>query len=128
MDIYTSNQNLKPILPDLLFDNLFSSLLLLKYCLHDIKQQLITLMPPFHRAGSIPYISTTSKFHSSNRIDSVMVSVFASSAVDGGFEPWSGQTKDCKIGICCFSAKHAALTSKSKDWLAWNQNNVLLVE
>jgi hypothetical protein len=34
-----------------------------------------------------------------------MVSVLASSAVDHGFEPQSGQTKDCKIGICCFSAK-----------------------
>jgi len=36
----------------------------------------------------------------------------------------SGQTKDYKIGICCFSAKHAALRRKSKDWLARNQNNV----
>ena len=34
------------------------------------------------------------------------------------------QTKDNIIGICCFSAKHAALWSKSKDWLAQNQNNV----
>jgi len=34
------------------------------------------------------------------------------------------QTKDYKIGICCFSAKNAALRSKSKDWLARNQNNV----
>jgi hypothetical protein len=47
-----------------------------------------------------------------------------SSAVDRGFEPQSGQTKHYKIGICCFSAKHAALRRKSKDWLAWNQNNV----
>jgi hypothetical protein len=47
-----------------------------------------------------------------------MVSVHAWSAVKGGFEPLSGQTKDYKIGICCFSAKHAALRSKSKDWLA----------
>ena len=53
-----------------------------------------------------------------------MVSVLASSAVDCGFEPWSGQTKDYIIGICYFSAKHAALRRKSKDWLAWNQNNV----
>ena len=29
-----------------------------------------------------------------------------------------------KVGIRCFSAKHVALRSKSKDWLAWNQNNV----
>ena len=57
------------------------------------------------------------------RIGVVMVSVLASSAVDRGFEPRSGQTKDYKIGICCFSAKHA-LRSKSKDWLARNQNNV----
>ena len=53
-----------------------------------------------------------------------MVSVLASSAVDRGFEPQSGQTKNYKIGICCFSAKHAALMRKSKDWLARNQNNV----
>ena len=53
-----------------------------------------------------------------------MASVLASSAVDRGFEPRSGQTKDHKIGICCFSAKHAVLRRKSKDWLARNQNNV----
>jgi hypothetical protein len=53
-----------------------------------------------------------------------MVSVLASSVVDRGFDPRSGQTKDYKIGICCFSAKHAALRRKSKDWLARNQDNV----
>ena len=58
-----------------------------------------------------------------NRIDGVMVSVLASSVVDRGFEPQSGQTKDYKIGMCCFCAKHAALTRKSKDCLARNQNN-----
>ena len=50
-----------------------------------------------------------------NCIGGVMVSVFASSAVDREFEPRSGQTKDDKIDICCFSAKHAALRSKIKD-------------
>jgi hypothetical protein len=34
------------------------------------------------------------------------------------------RAKDYKIGICCFSAKHAALRKKSKDWLARNQDNV----
>jgi hypothetical protein len=53
-----------------------------------------------------------------------MVSVFASSAVDRGFESRSGQTNDYKIGICCFSTKHAALRRKSKDWFARNQDNV----
>ena len=53
-----------------------------------------------------------------------MVSVLATSVVDCGFEPLSGQTKDYKIGICCFSTKHAALRRKSKDWLDRNQNNV----
>jgi hypothetical protein len=53
-----------------------------------------------------------------------MVSLLASSAVDRGFEPRSGQTKDYKIIICCFSVKHAALRRKSKDWLARNQNKV----
>jgi hypothetical protein len=59
-----------------------------------------------------------------DRISGVMVSVLDSSVVDLGFEPWSGQTKDYIIGICCFSAKHTALRRKSKDWLTWNQNNV----
>ena len=54
-----------------------------------------------------------------------MVSVLASSAIYCEFEPRSGQTKEYIIGICCFSAKHAALRRKSKDWLAWNQNNVI---
>jgi hypothetical protein len=53
-----------------------------------------------------------------------MVSGVTSSAVDHGFEPRSGQAKDYEIGICCFSAKHAALRGKSKDWLAQNQVNV----
>jgi hypothetical protein len=49
-----------------------------------------------------------------NRIGGVMVSVLASSAVDRGFEPRSGQTKDYNIGICCLSAKHAALRRKEQ--------------
>ena len=53
-----------------------------------------------------------------------MVSVLALSVEDHGFGPRSGQTKDYEIGICCFSAKHAALRRKSKDWLVRNQNNV----
>jgi hypothetical protein len=57
-----------------------------------------------------------------NRVGGVMVSVLAST--DFGWS-WvrarSDQTKDYTIGICCFSAKHAA---KSKYWLPRNQNNV----
>jgi hypothetical protein len=53
-----------------------------------------------------------------------MVSVLASSEIDRRVEPRSGQTKDYKIGICYFSAKHAALRRKSKDSSARNQNNV----
>ena len=54
----------------------------------------------------------------------VMVSVLASSAVDRGFESRSGQAKDDKIGMCCFSVEHAALRRNSKDCLARNQYNV----
>ena len=53
-----------------------------------------------------------------------MAIVLASSAIYCGYEPRSCQTKQYKIGICCFSAKNAALRRKSKDWLARNQNNV----
>jgi hypothetical protein len=40
-----------------------------------------------------------------------IVSMLTSSAVDRGFENRSGETKDYKIGICCFSAKHTAFYS-----------------
>jgi hypothetical protein len=53
-----------------------------------------------------------------------MVSVLSSSAVDRGFDTRSGQTKDFKIGMCCFCAKHAALRRNSKDWMARNKDNV----
>ena len=43
------------------------------------------------------------------------------SVVDREFED---QTKDYKIVICCFSAKHTSLSNKSKDWLVQNQSNV----
>ena len=43
----------------------------------------------------------------------VMGSMLASSAVESGFEPQSGHSKDYKIGIYWFSAKHAV--SKEKE-------------
>jgi hypothetical protein len=46
-----------------------------------------------------------------------MVSVLAGSSPDR-VKP------DYQIGICCFSAKHAALRRKRKDWLARNQDTV----
>jgi hypothetical protein len=47
-------------------------------------------------------------------IFSVMVGMLVSNAVDRTFEPQPGKTKDYKIGICCFSTKHAALRRKSR--------------
>ena len=82
---------------------------------HAVKGGLLSYCDKVYSRGNI---------NQKHRIGGVMVNVLASSAVDRGFEPRSGQTKDYKIGICCFSAKHAALRRKSKDWLARNQNNV----
>ena len=48
-----------------------------------------------------------------------MVSVLASRVVELGFE--QKKIKDYKIGICCFSVKHATIRRKSKDWLTRNQ-------
>ena len=50
-------------------------------------------------------------------IDGVMVSVLTINLVVCGL--------DYKISINRFSAKHAALRSKRKDWLARNKDNVL---
>ena len=57
-------------------------------------------------------------------LSNVMVRMLASGAVDRGYEPRSGKTKNYKMVCCCFAAKHAALRRKDKDWLARNQNNV----
>ena len=64
----------------------------------------------------------TSLYCATNRIDGVMVII--SSVVDPVLAPISGQTKNYKIDICCFSANHAAFRRKSKEWLARNQDNV----
>ena len=53
-----------------------------------------------------------------------MFNVITLSVKDHRFDPGSGQSKDYKIDICCFFAKHAVLRNKSRDWLALNQDNV----
>jgi hypothetical protein len=53
-----------------------------------------------------------------------MVRVLDSSVVDRRIELRSGQPKDYEIGMRCFSAKHAALRRKSKNWLARDQNKM----
>ena len=60
----------------------------------------------------------TNQTNQRNCIGGVMVSMLTSSVVDHGFEPWAGQTKDYKIGICSFPAKHASLSRKNKYRLA----------
>ena len=45
-----------------------------------------------------------------------MGSVFASNVVDRRLETSSCQPKNYEIGICCFSADHAVLMCKSKDY------------
>jgi hypothetical protein len=55
----------------------------------------------------------------------IIVIMLSSSVVDRGLEFLLGQTKDDKIGFCCFFfAKHASLRGKNKDWLVRNQDNV----
>ena len=62
--------------------------------------------------------------HARNRVGGAMVSVLASGAVDRVFNPQLYETKECMIGICCFSAKHTALRRKIKDWVAHCQDDV----
>jgi hypothetical protein len=94
------------------------------------KKLSITMTPIVHAVKGVCYHTMTKYIHvvtSIKRIHcigGILVSVLASSVVDRGFDPRSGQTKDYKIGICCFSAKHAALRRESNVWLARNQNNV----
>ena len=52
-------------------------------------------------------------FFPPNRTVGVIVSVHASGAVDRGFKPQSGQTKDYNIIMRCLPAKHTTLASNS---------------
>ena len=93
------------------------------------KELSITMIRIVHavKGGLLSYcdkVYSRGNINQKHCIGGVMVSVLASSAVDRGLEPRSGQTKDYKIGICCFYAKHSALRRKRKDWLARNQNHV----
>jgi hypothetical protein len=56
-----------------------------------------------------------------NHIGGVMGCVFASKAVHRVFEPRSGQTKDYKIGLCCFS-------TISKHWSSIEEKEQRLVD
>ena len=58
----------------------------------------------------------------SNHTGGVMVSVLASSAVDRGFDPRSGQIKDYNIVFCWFSAKHVALIKEKEQRLAGSES------
>ena len=53
--------------------------------------------------------------------------MLASSVAEHGFDHWSRQSKEYKIGICYLSAKQTALKNKCKDWLAytlWSKDQV----
>ena len=64
--------------------------------LNVVKEGLLSYCGKVYSRGNI---------NQKHRIGGVMVSMLVSSAVDRGFEPRSGQTKDYNIGICCFFAK-----------------------
>ena len=47
----------------------------------------------------------------SGQIRGVMVTMLTWSLVYRGFKLWSGQINKYNIGICCFDANHAALST-----------------
>ena len=60
-------------------------------------------------APNVPFKGKLLMSYLPYQIGGVMVSMLALSAVDCGFKSQSCQIKDYKIGICCFSTKHARL-------------------
>ena len=58
-----------------------------------------------------------------NRCCDVMVSIRSSNVTDCKFDARSGQTKDHKMGICCFSFNHATLRYNGKDWWTPSEGN-----
>ena len=55
-----------------------------------------------------------------------MITVLNLSAVDCGFWPWLGQTKDYKDGIGYYSAKHASLRRKGNSNVIFLMDNIFV--
>ena len=51
------------------------------------------------------------------RLSGVAVFMLVSGVLYFLFDSWAGQTKDYKLGICCFSTENAALRNKKNDYL-----------
>jgi hypothetical protein len=87
--------------------------ILTAFMMYLASKRIAILFEILHFSLETFYLFLTSIFqlyqYQVNRIGGVMVSVLASIVIDRGFEPWSGQTKNYKIGICCFSSKYAEL-------------------
>ena len=58
-------------------------------------------------------------------LNNALLKEYIKSTWDRGFKLLSDQSKECKFGICYFSAKHAhpSLNNKSK-WLPWKHVNL----
>ena len=57
-------------------------------------------------------------------MSALFVDIFALIVVDRGVKTLISQINDRNICTCCFTAKHTALSSTNKDWMARNQHNV----
>ena len=94
-------------------------------CLVDVYFQQTVCIPMGFKCASLIVdfflYSYEADFIQGNHSSGVMVTSLASLVVDREFED---QSKDYKIVICCFCAKHTSLSNKSKVWLVWNQSNV----
>jgi hypothetical protein len=97
---------------------------------------VLSVLLRFTDSDYLPLVSSNSSwYHQSflkyqfyslwfGRISGVMIMVFASSAVDRGFESRSNQTNEYNIIICCSFHRHVTLRNKSKYYLAQDQHNV----
>ena len=92
--------------------------LLSKYC------YFIHCYSAIHDPNTATALYVIFKSPDTYQMSGVLVSVLTTSVVYRGFEFRSCRTKDYKIDICCFSAKHTISRSKNKDWLARNKDNV----
>ena len=80
---------------------------MLLYIFHD-KLKITFWLLHYKFLPTFLFMSVLTSYHL-NLLCGVMVSVLTLSAIDRWFGSRSCQTKDYKIGICCFSAKHTPL-------------------
>ena len=102
----------------------FDEIILSDYTPANLEAQKKWLNKDKDAADWTQFFKHYSKLDGNEYVDHVVTFIYLFHCQRARLESQSGKIKDYTIGISYFSAKHAAIRRKKKDWLTRNQDNV----